>query len=102
LLQSREKGAGRQEVSEVKTKVLLLLALALTIPMLMAPAIRAQPNADINGDGDVNILDIVMAGGQYMLTGAARNMTIVSKADFDGDGVITLLDLVTIIASWTG
>jgi len=86
----------------VKTKVLLLLALTLTIPMLIAPAVRAQPSADINGDGKVNILDVTMACGQYMLTGSARNMTIVGKADFDGNGVITLIDLVTIISAWTG
>lgn len=89
----------------MKIKVLLFLALMLTIPMLVAPAARAWPNptADPDIDGDthyVTILDVTKACSQFMLTGGDRDMTIVAKADFDNDGVVTMLDLVTLITMW--
>jgi hypothetical protein len=84
----------------MKIKVLLILALTLTIPMLMAPMVHAS-NPDVYPDAKyVDIQDIVLAGSQYGLTGSARNMTIVNRADFNGNGIVDLFDLVTMITMW--
>lgn len=88
----------------MKTKVLLVLALTLTMSLLMLPRVRALPDADINGDGHVNVLDVTLAGSQYKLTASdiGYNSTIVEKADFNGNGIVDLLDVVTIIGKFTG
>ena len=74
--------------------------------MLIAPMAHATyPNPSANPDVDnsghyVTILDLTLACSQYMLTGGARNMTIVERADFDNDGVVTMIDIVTLISLW--
>ena len=58
---------------------------------LVEPAPPAEPhNADINGDGVVNILDLVFV--------AARFGTAAEAADVNGDGVVNIFDLVAIAA----
>ena len=51
------------------------------------PIIRV--NADVNGDGVVNILDLVIVAGALGHTGQIG-------ADVNGDGVVNILDLVTV------
>lgn len=88
----------------MKTKILLVLILTLTMGMLMMPNVHAAPNADINDDGIVDILDITLAGSQYRLGSAdvGYNATIVDKADFNLNGIVELLDMVTIVAHFAG
>lgn len=88
----------------MKTKIFLVLALTLTVGMLMMPHVRATPNADINNDGSVDILDVTLAGTQYKLTSSdpGYDAAIVEKADFNLNGMVDLLDVVTIIGRFTG
>lgn len=58
---------------------------------LVEPAPPAEPhNADINGDGVINILDLVFVAEHF---GTAEK-----AADINGDGVVNILDLVIIAA----
>ena len=50
-----------------------------------------QPVADVNGDGSVNIQDLVLVSGQLGKTG--KNV-----ADVNGDGVVNIQDLVLVAA----
>lgn len=90
----------------MKAKLISILALTLTMPLLMAPMIRANGvPGDINGDGKVNILDITSAASQYLLApdDPNYNATIVQKVDFtEPYGIITMLDLMTLISHYTG
>lgn len=93
----------------MKAKLLLItLALMVATPLMMAPTIHANTAipGDINGDGHVDILDIVLAGSQYKLlpSDPNYNATIVGKADLAPplDGVLNILDLTTMIFHWTG
>lgn len=94
----------------MKAKLLLVLALTMTMPLLfMAPKVHTSIvpiPGDINGDGHVNILDVVLAATQYMLTpdSPGYNATIVSRADLAPpfNGIINMEDLVTIISHYTG
>ncbi len=92
----------------MKTKLSLILALALLAPLLVTPRMNAVCSipGDINGDNKVNILDVTLAATQYKVTSesSAYNATIVSKADLAPpfNGVIDLLDLVTLIGHFTG
>jgi hypothetical protein len=47
------------------------------------------PNWDINGDGSVNILDIVLVSNQYGATGSSGWI----REDVDNNGVINVLDI---------
>lgn len=48
---------------------------------------------DLNGDGKVNILDMIILGQQWGGTGSA---------DLNKDGVVNILDSIIIGANWTG
>ena len=50
---------------------------------------------EVNGDGTVNILDLVFVAGQFGQSGDAL------KADINGDGTVNILDLV-LVASHFG
>lgn len=91
----------------MKVKLLLILALTLSVPMLfMVPKARAAIPGDIDGDGDVGITDVTMAAGQYMLMPGdpGYDPAIVAMADIAEpfDGVINLMDMVTIVSHYTG
>ena len=49
--------------------------------------------ADVNGDGIVNIQDLVLVSGQFGKTGE-------HKADVNGDGVVNILDLVWVAGAF--
>ena len=51
-----------------------------------------QVNEDVNGDGDVNILDLVRVAGQLGQSGQ-------NSADVNGDGIVNILDLVAVAAA---
>lgn len=55
---------------------------------------------DLNGDGRVDIQDIVIAAMSFGTTPASPNWNPV--VDFDGNGVINVLDLVLLTTHWTG
>ncbi len=52
----------------------------------------SQLNEDVNGDGDVNILDLVRVAGQLGQSGQ-------NSADVNGDGIVNILDLVAVAAA---
>ncbi len=57
------------------------------LPSTREPVVQPQLIADVNGDGSVNILDLVVIAAS--LGQAGQN-----KADVNGDGVVSILDLV--------
>jgi hypothetical protein len=86
----------------VKYKLLAIFALIMTMSLLfIVPNVHAYPVGDINEDHVVNILDVVLAGSQYMRkpTDPGYNSTIVSRADLAPpyNGIIDIIDMVTII-----
>lgn len=86
---------------------LLILALIMTMPLLfIVPKARAFKPGDINQDGKVDILDVVLASKQYMLksSDSGYNATIVGRADLAPpyNGVINILDMVTMVSNYTG
>jgi hypothetical protein len=86
----------------MKAKLLVIFALMMATPLLFSiPKGRALKPGDINGDGHVDILDVVLAGSQFRLNSSdlGYNATIVAKADLAPpyDGVINILDLVTLV-----
>ena len=93
------------EVTLVKAKLILFLALTLSMPLLIRSTHANGVPGDVNGDGMVNILDVTLAAGQYLLTvdDPNYNATIVEKVDFtEPYGIITILDLVTLVSYYTG
>ena len=52
-----------------------------------------QPVADVNGDGSVNIQDLVLVAGQFGETGK-------NSADVNGDGVVNIQDLVLVAGAF--
>jgi len=73
--------------------------------MSTSPVAYANDPGDINEDGKVDILDIVLAASQYLLTpeDPGYNAAIVEKADLaEPYGIIDIFDLVSIIYYYTG
>ena len=89
---------------------LLILALIMTMPLLfivpIVPKARAFNRCDINQDGKVDILDVVLVSTQYALKlgDLGYNTTIVGRADLAPpyNGVINILDMVTMVSNYTG
>jgi len=52
-------------------------------------------NADINGDGSVNILDLSILAANYGKTGRTF-----AQGDINGDGTVSILDLSILAANW--
>ena len=59
---------------------------------------QSSEPVDVNQDGDVNILDLVMVAGS--IASVPQN----PRADVNGDGFVNVLDLITIYKSndWAG
>ena len=70
------------QVRVVNGMAMLLWDIAPFLPIIIV-------NADVNGDGVVNILDLVTVAGALGHTGQI-------DADVNGDGVVNILDLVTV------
>ena len=51
---------------------------------------------DINGDGVVNILDLVLVASAFGKAGTSQN------ADINGDGMVNILDLVLVANAFGG
>lgn len=69
--------------------VLLMVFSLLPIGMVAADTSNVSPG-DINGDGDVNILDLIRLK-KYI---AGADVELVGSADTNGDGDVNILDLV--------
>jgi len=72
----------------------LVIALTVAVGYLIVHQSHAA-NADINGDGTVNILDLSILAAHYNKTGQTF-----STGDINGDGVVNILDLSILAAAW--
>ena len=54
-----------------------------------ASGLETRPTVDVNGDGTVNILDLVLVAGEFGVENP-------SHTDINGDGVVNILDLVIV------
>lgn len=71
-----------------------LLVLALALLLTGGSALAFVPcDADLNGDGVVNLTDVVMFASDYYLG------TNPPRSDFNGDGIINLTDIVLLAQS---
>jgi len=61
--------------------------------IITSGSITVGLEGDLNGDGRVNILDMIIVGIQWGQT---------SSADLNNDGVVNILDSIIIGANWTG
>ena len=91
-------GLGIGNVVDVRGNPLSALSIKTHIPELLDRGVEvwigdilAQP-ADVNGDGVVNILDLVSVAAQFGKQG--QNLT----EDVNGDGAVNILDLVWVAA----
>jgi hypothetical protein len=75
--------------TEIKAALFLLAIVVLLV--MFAPAVSAQMLGDVNNDGAVNVLDVILVQryilGIQTLTTAQR-----TAADVDGDGQVTIID----------
>ena len=90
------KGLGRGDWVDVRGNPLSALSINTHIPTLQSRGVTvefddtaAQP-ADVNGDGVVNILDLVSVAAQFGQQGQSL------AEDVNGDGAVNILDLVLV------
>ena len=90
------------EVVEVKASALTLSQVSLvapdaeiSTPQIENGAVTEPPQlvGDVNNDGVVNILDLVLAGSNFGKTGE-------NSADVNGDGVVNIVDLVLVAGAF--
>ena len=65
-------------------------------PGIMSITIGASASGDVNGDGDVNMLDIIRAFN--IANGSPATQTELQAADHNNDGKITMLDVITLFS----
>ena len=51
-----------------------------------------RSDADVSGDGEVNVTDLLAVIDQWGLTDSA--------ADINGDGVVNVTDLLMVVGNW--
>ena len=71
----------------------LTFDLALTTAALPTNTQEETLSGDVNGDGSVNILDLMLIASNFGKTGE-------HPADANGDGVVNVLDLVIVANAW--
>ncbi len=64
---------------------------AETVPAQTATATPTPRPADLNGDGQVNVLDVQLAVNVFL--GTQTDPEIVARADLNGDGAVNVLDV---------
>ena len=57
--------------------------------------LETAPTADVNADGVVNILDLVLVAGEFGVENRSRT-------DINGDGIVNILDLVIVANAFGG
>ena len=98
----KNEGLGREDWVDVRGNPLSTLSINTHIPILQSRGVAvefddivAQP-ADVNGDGVVNIFDLVSVAVHFGEQG--QNLT----ADVNRDGVVNILDLVFVAGMFDG
>lgn len=76
-------------------KILISLLLAVCLVFISFGVVSAQ---DLNADGYVNVLDMILIGQSWQLTGEPGWLV----ADINMDGSVNVLDMIIVGQNWTG
>ncbi|MEO2048903.1 MAG: PEP-CTERM sorting domain-containing protein [Pirellulales bacterium] len=77
--------------------VVMTVTIAVTCPTTMLTASTSELLADINDDGEVNVIDVCIMSSNWGMEGLGF-----SQGDIDGDNFIDGRDLGIMIENWTG
>jgi hypothetical protein len=81
--------------TKYKTWILILVLLGVVLAGLYIVRRSSAANADVNGDGTVNITDLSIMAANYGKTGRTF-----AQGDVNGDGAVTIIDLSILAANW--
>ena len=95
-------GLGNGDEVDIRSNPLSYLSLYVHIPALQSRGVDVQFDAgatrppDVNNDGSVNILDLILIASD--LGNVGTNLA----ADVSGDGVVSILDLILVAGMFEG
>lgn len=80
-----------------RVAVSIIVAILLLAAVTVVSASEPIPG-DITGDGRVNVLDLILVGQSWQLSGHPGWVA----ADMNTDGWVNILDLIMVCQHWTG
>lgn len=91
-----------EEGMKNKATLLLLVLLGISLAACIMQTAKAQEPllGDLNGDGKVNLYDLVTLAAKYGTTEGSPNWD--PACDLNGDGTVSNADLVILAQNWTG
>lgn len=85
-------------MKKIGTRTLVVFAIVSILACLSIATVSANDPGDVTGDGRVNVLDLILVGQSWQLTGEPGWVA----ADMNTDGWVNILDLIMVCQHWTG